>query len=43
MGRTEMIGWIVGLFLGVALTSAGIICVMEMVVLRPALDGVSHD
>ena len=38
MGRNAMIGWVVGLFLGLALATAGIICIVETVVLRPATD-----
>ncbi len=38
MGRSAMIGWVVGLFLGLALATAGIICIVETVVLRPATD-----
>jgi hypothetical protein len=38
MGRNAMIGWVVGLFLGLALATAGIICIVEAVVLRPATD-----
>ena len=29
-----MIGWVIGLFLGLAIAAAGIICVTELVVLR---------
>jgi hypothetical protein len=38
MGRDEVIGLVVGLLLGLALATAGIICIVETVVLRPAMD-----
>ena len=38
-----MIGWIAGLLLGLALTTVGVICVVETVVLRPATESVGRD
>jgi hypothetical protein len=38
MGRDEMIGWVLGLFLGLLLIVAGIIWVMETMVLRDNSD-----
>jgi hypothetical protein len=43
MERSEMIGWIVGLLLGLALITAGVIAVVETVVLRPASDRPGHE
>jgi hypothetical protein len=34
MGRNDMLGWILGLFLGLLITVAGIVLVMETLVLR---------
>lgn len=39
-----MIGWAIGLLLGLALTTAAIICVVETVVVRPAdADGLKRE
>jgi hypothetical protein len=43
MGRNEMIGWVVGLFVGLALITAGVVCIVEIVVLRSDADGLSRE
>ena len=43
MGRNEMIAWVVGLFVGLAIITAAIVCVVETVVLRPDTDGLSRE
>ena len=43
MGRNEMIGWVVGLFVGLALITAAVVCIVETVVLRPDRDSLSHE
>ena len=43
MGRNEMIGWVVGLFVGLALVTAGVVCIVETVVLRPDPDSLRRE
>ena len=43
MGRNEMIGWVVGLFVGLAIITAAVVCVVETVVLRAEPDGLSRE